>query len=175
MAKGNSKVGMNNKIVTYALFHGSPSTDIEEFDMERAGTNTRSGEHFIFFTDSKDAADEFSYERQETDSMFFDKRGKKGKVYEVDVSMRKPLDLTNLSNADVKNIMKLDISGGLLTEDMIKRFSNGNNQLLKQYIDLDKLSKLGYDGFIAKLGMDKSGAKEYAVINSKQAKIKKRS
>lgn len=154
---------------TYALFHGSPKADIQELDVEKAGTNTSTGEKFLFFTDSKEQADEFSYERQATNSMFIDRKGAKGRVYEVDVTMNKPLDLTNLSKKDIKNLVKL--SNGELDEGMIKRFSKGNNQLLKSYIDLDKITKYGYDGFIAK--MNKKGDKEFAVVNNKQAKIRK--
>ena len=47
------------------LYHGSPNTDIKEFDMKRAGQNTSSGEKLLFFTDSKQMADDFSYERLE--------------------------------------------------------------------------------------------------------------
>lgn len=168
MGRGRSKGG-SVKAKTFALFHGSPSTDIEEFDVEKAGQNTSSGEKFLFFTDSKEMADEFSYERLETDSMFFNKRGAKGRVYEVDVTMQKPLDFTNPSKADVKNLIKL--SDGELTEDMVRKYSKGNNQLLKAFVDLNKIPSLGYDGFIAK--MDNSGVLEYAVVNPKQVKIKR--
>lgn len=160
----------SGKTKTYALFHGSPNANIERFDMEKAGTNTNTGEKFLFFTDSRQQADEFSYERLETSSKYIDQKGKKGKIYEVDVTMKKPLDLTNPSSADIKNIIKL--SDGELDADRIKRFSKGNNQLLKTYIDLEKITKYGYDGFIAK--MNRKGDKEYAVVNSKQAKIRKR-
>ena len=157
------------KAKTYALFHGSSKTDIEAFDIAHAGTNTSTGEHFLFFTDSREQADEFSYERIATNSMFVDQRGAKGRVYEVDVTMNKPLDLTNPSKADIKNLIKL--SDGELDESTIKRLSKGNNQLLKAYIDLDKITQYGYDGFIAK--MNKKGDKEYAVVNNDQAKIRK--
>ena len=169
MGRGTSKVGGGGAMIkTYALFHGSPQTDIDEFDITKAGKNTLSGEHFLFFTDSQDAADEFSYERL-PGSLLFDKRGKKGRVYEVDVSMSNPLDFTNLSKQDVKNILKM--SDGELTESMIDRFSKGNNQLLKSYIDLNQISNFGYDGFIAK--MNSKGDKEYAILDSKKVKIRK--
>lgn len=166
MAKGNSKL---NTARTFALFHGSPTANIDDFDIEKAGTNTSTGEKLLFFTDSKAVADDFSYERLETDSKYVNQRGKQGKVYEVDVSMSNPLDLTNLSSKDVKNLLKM--SDGELDRDMIKRFSKGNNQLLKAYIDVNQIAKYGYDGFIAK--MNRKGDKEYAVVSSKQVKIKK--
>ena len=160
----------SNKVTatTYTLFHGSGSPDITEFDLGLSGSNTRSGEHFLFFTDSPEIAAEFSYERIPTNSMFFDKRGKRGNVYKVEVSMNHPLDLTNLSNADIQNLISL--SNGELTTEMIYKFSRGNNQLLKAYIDLDSITDFGYDGFIAK--MNNNGDLEYAVPNAQQVKLK---
>ena len=167
---GNGRSGTSGTNVTYALFHGSPSTDIEEFDITKAGENTDSGEKLLFFTDSKSVADEFSYERLESSkSMFLNEKGKKGKIYEVDVTMKKPLDLTNPTKTDIQNLIKL--SNGELDENMIIQFSKGNNQLLKSYIDLNNITKFGYDGIIAK--MNKKGDKEYAVVSSKQVKIKR--
>ncbi len=170
MGRGTSKAGGGAKIKTYALFHGSPNANITEFDIEKAGTNTSTKEKFLFFTDSKEMADEFSYERlQSSKSMFLNVKGNKGRVYEVDVTMKKPLDLTNLSDKDISNILK--ISDGGITASQIKQLSAGNNQLLKAYIDLPSITKFGYDGFIAK--MNNKGEKEYAVVSNKQVKIKK--
>ena len=157
----------SNTAKTYALFHGSPKNDITSFDLQFAGTNTSTGEKFLFFTDSKDMADEFSYERLATDSKFINLKGQKGRVYEVNVMMSNPLDLTNPSKKDIKNLISL--SDGELDESMVSKYSKGNNQLLKTYIDLNKITDYGYDGFIAK--MNNKGDKEYAVVNSKQVKI----
>ncbi len=151
MGRGSSKINGGGTVKTYALFHGSPQTDIDEFDLTKAGTNTQTGENFLFFTDSPDVADEFSYERL-PGSLLFDKRGKKGRVYEVDVTMSHPLDFTNLSQKDIGNILKM--SDGELTESMIQRFSAGNNQLFKTYMDLNQISRFGYDGFIAKMNRE---------------------
>ena len=155
------------------LYHGSPSSDIEEFDIARAGANTSSGEKLIFFTDSKQAADDFSYERLEGSTAFTQKRGKKGRVYEVDVEMKNPLDFRKLTDTDIDNILKLD-ADGLLTRDLVKQLS-GNHQLLKASLNLtsESLKKLGYDGLIANMGKDGHDALEYAVIDSSQTKIKK--
>lgn len=166
---GGGKVSAPVKAKTYALFHGSPSADIEKFDIEKAGTNTSTKEKFLFFTDDRGVADEFSYERIPTASKFIEQKGQKGRVYEVDVTLNKPLDFTNLSSKDIKNVIKM--SDGELNEGMVKRFSAGNNQLLKTYVDLDRIKDYGYDGFIAK--MDRQGHKEYAVLSDKQVKIKK--
>lgn len=156
------------------LYHGSPNTDIKEFDMSRAGKNTSSGEKLLFFTDSKQMADDFSYERLDGSSKFFQKRGKKGRVYEVDVEMKNPLDFRKLSDKDIDNILKLD-SDGLLTKDTVKQMAGKNHQLLKTSLDLraERLKELGYDGLIAGTGKAGHNSLEYAVVDSKQAKIRK--
>ncbi len=155
------------------LYHGSPETDIEEFDINRAGKNTSSGEKLIYFTDSKQMADDFSYERLEGSTKFTEKRGKKGRVYEVEVEMKNPLDLRNLSDTDIDNILKLDAEG-LLTADIVRSMGS-NHQLLKASLNLnpESLSSLGYDGLIANTGKAGHNSLEYAVIDSKQTKIKK--
>lgn len=155
------------------LYHGSPATDIEEFDMSRAGANTSSGEKLLFFTDSKQLAEDFSYERLEGSTKYFQRRGEKGRVYEVDVEIKNPLDFRNLSDKDIDNILKLDIEGVLTREDVISL--SGNHQLLKTNLDLraESLIKLGYDGLIANTGKAGHYALEYAVVDSKQATIRK--
>lgn len=156
------------------LYHGSPATDIEEFDMSLAGRNTSSGEKLLFFTDSKQMADDFSYERLDGSSKFMQRRGKKGRVYEVDVEIKKPLDLRDLSEKDIKNLMKLDVDG-ILTREIVVELSGKNNQLLKTYLDLtaESLKGLGYDGLIAHTGKAGHNSIEYAVVDSKQARIRK--
>lgn len=155
------------------LYHGSPATDIEEFDMSRAGSNTSSGEKLLYFTDSKQMAEDFSYERLEGSTKYFQRRGKKGRVYEVDVEMKNPLDFRNLSDKDIDNILKLDYEGILTREDVIS-LSN-NHQLLKTNLDLraESLKKLGYDGLIANTGKAGHNSTEYAVVDSSQATIRK--
>lgn len=155
------------------LYHGSPATDIEEFDMSRAGSNTSSGEKLIYFTDSKQMAEDFSYERLEGSSKYYQERGKKGRVYEVEVEIKNPLDFRNLSEKDIDNILKLDYEGILTKEDVIDL--SVNHQLLKTNLDLraESLKKLGYDGLIANTGKAGHNSIEYAVVDSKQAKIVK--
>lgn len=155
------------------LYHGSPATDIEEFDMSRAGQNTSSGEKLLYFTDSKQLAEDFSYERLEGSTKYMQRRGKKGRVYEVEVEMKNPLDLRNLSDKDVDNILKLDVEG-ILTREVVQELLV-NHQLLKTSLDLraESLKKLGYDGLIANTGKAGHNSIEYAVVDSKQAKIRK--
>lgn len=156
------------------LYHGSPATDIEEFDINRAGENTSSGEKLIFFTDSKQMAEDFSYERLEGSSMFTNRRGKKGRVYEVDVEMKNPLDFRNLSDEDIDNILKLDVDG-ILTKDMVKMYAQKNHQLLKSGLEItaESLKSLGYDGLIANAGKAGHNSIEYGVVDSRQTKIRK--
>ena len=156
------------------LYHGSPHKDIKEFDMSRAGENTSSGEKLLFFTDSKKMAEDFSYERLEGSSKFFQRRGKKGRVYEVDVEMKNPLDFRNLSDKDIDNILKLDVDG-ILTKDMVKMYAQKNHQLLKSGLELtsESLKGLGYDGLIANTGKAGHNSLEYGVVDSSQAKILK--
>lgn len=154
---------------TYKLYHGSPNKDIESLDIAHAGKNTSSGEKLIYLTDSKSFAEEFSYERLDGSTKFTNARGEKGRVYEVEATIKKPLDLRNLSDKDVENIMELDVDG-FLTPKEIKLYSEKNNQLLKAGLDLSSasLQRLGYDGLIAN---DGRGSVEYAVVSNDQVKI----
>lgn len=163
---GSTSKGFKGK-----LYHGSPATDIEEFDMSLAGKNTASGEKLLFFTDSEAMADDFSYERLEGSTKFFHERGKKGRVYEVEVEMKRPLDFRDLSDEDIDNILQLD-ADGLLTRDLVQSLSS-NHQLLKASLDLraETLKNLGYDGLIANTGKSGHNSLEYAVVDSKQARI----
>ena len=156
------------------LYHGSPATDIEEFDMSLAGKNTSSGEKLLFFTDSKQMAEDFSYERLEGSSKYFQRRGEKGRVYEVDVEMKNPLDFRDLSDKDIDNILKLDVDG-ILTKDMVKMYAQKNHQLLKSGLEItsESLKSLGYDGLIANTGKAGHNSLEYGVVDSSQTKIRK--
>lgn len=168
MAKG-SRGGQRgkSKAINLTLYHGSPSTDIVQFDDNHMATNTSTGERFIYFTNDINFADEFSYQRLDTNSMLFDKKGKKGNVYKSNVVMKNPLDFNNLSDKDIKNIVKMD-EDNLLTYDDVKRYIKvGNHQLLKSQFDINKISKYGYDGFIAKVNK-KGNSLEYGVLSSKQ-------
>lgn len=154
---------------TYKLFHGSPNKDIKSLDIGYAGKNTSTGEKLIYLTDSKSFAEEFSYERLAGSTMVTDQKGQKGRVYEVEATIKNPLDLRNLSDDDIRNVLRLDMEG-LLTADEVKLYSKKNNQLLKAGLDLtsESLRRLGYDGLIAN---DGRGSVEYAVISNDQVKI----
>ena len=155
-----------------SLYHGSPNVDITEFDINKSGQNTMSAEYGIYFTDSEKSADDFSYERIETDSMFFDKKGKKGKVYEAYLNLEKPLDFRKLSKQEISDLYEYASHLGQLDgketfiENMTKWQQIGNHQLMKGNLDLKKLSNK-YDGFIAKMDV-KNNELEYVVFDPKQ-------
>lgn len=152
------------------LLHGSPHKGIKEFDINRAGSNTGSGEKLLFFTNNKQMADDFSYERLPGSTKFMNVRGKKGEVYRTKVKMKKPLDFRNLSDDDIKAIKELDADGILTDKDIKMMAGMKNHGSLKAGLDLrpETLSRLGYDGIIANAG---NGRTEFAVIDSKQTKI----
>lgn len=152
------------------LLHGSPNKGIKEFDINRAGSNTGSGEKLLFFTNDKQMADDFSYERLPGSSKFMNVKGKKGEVYRTKVKMKKPLDFRNLSDDDIKAIKELD-ADGILTDSNIKMMAGMKNHgSLKAALDLrpETLKRLGYDGIIANTD---NGKTEFAVVDSKQTKI----
>ena len=160
------------KGTTYKLYHGSPNANITSLDIKHAGSNTSTGEKLLFFTDNKDFADEFAYERLPGPSKFFDRKGKYGRVYEVEVTLKNPLDFRNLTDKDIQNILKLDVDG-ILTADDVKELAGKNHQLLKSNLDIraERLKELGYDGMIARVRKD--GPLEYAVVSNEQATIQK--
>lgn len=162
-------------------YHGSPETDITEFDINRAGKNTRSGEKAIYFTDTPEAAEEFAYERIPTDSIFVDKAGKRGGVYEANLDMRNTLDLDNLTDAQIRELWNYASPLGKLDgqEAFVQRLTDWrdkyhNPQLTKGYIDLEALRNSPYDSFSATMYPNTDNkAKEYAIFDASKAKITK--
>lgn len=162
-------------------YHGSPETDITEFDINRAGKNTRSGEKAIYFTDTPEAAEEFAYERIPTDSIFMDKVGKRGGVYEANLDMRNTLDLDNLTDAQIRELWDYASPLGQLDgqEAFVQRLTDWrdkyhNPQLTKGYIDLEALRNSPYDSFSATMYPNTDNkAKEYAIFDASKAKITK--
>ena len=162
-------------------YHGSPATDITEFDINRAGKNTRSGEKAIYFTDTPEAAEEFAYERIPTDSIFMDKVGKRGGVYEANLDMRNTLDLDNLTDAQIRELWNYASPLGQLDgqEAFVQRLTDWrdkyhNPQLTKGYIDLEALRNSPYDSFSATMYPNTDNkAREYAIFDASKAKITK--
>ena len=177
--KPKTVADLMNEPKTY--YHGSPETDITEFDINRAGKNTRSGEKAIYFTDTPEAAEEFAYERIPTDSIFMDKVGKRGGVYEANLDMRNTLDLDNLTDAQIRELWNYASPLGQLDgqEAFVQRLTDWrdkyhNPQLTKGYIDLEALKNSPYDSFSATMYPNTDNkAKEYAIFDASKAKITK--
>lgn len=161
------------------FYHGSPNKNITEFDINQAGKNTSSGEHALYFTDSPEVADDFSYERLPSDSMFVDNRGAKGRVYPVNLEMNNPLDLDNLTDAQIRELWQYASPLGQLDgqEKFIKNLTEfrdaaHNGQLTKTLLDLDKLANSPYDGFTARMYPNQDNqAREYAVFDNSKVKM----
>lgn len=173
------KENKKNVLANKTFYHGSPKTDIKQFDSEKAGSNTLSDFEGIFFTDNKEFADDFSYEQLEGNSAFTRRKGKKGSVYEVDLEMTNPLNLNELTKEQIEDIttnyMKDTGFGKEQSKKWFKEYLDYKNpQGAKMYIDFQKLIKDGkYDGYIADLGGTYKGSNEYVIFKGNQAKIKK--
>lgn len=162
--------------VPKTFYHGSPDANIEDFDISKAGKNTQSGEKAIFFTDDLPTATEYSYERIPTESMFVNKKGKQGKVYERNLKMDNPLDLSKLSDNQIdglwdyaSNLGKLDGKEAFVA-DMKKLRDYGNDQAIKSKLDLNKLGQSEYDGIIARMYPGENEIREYGVFNADNIK-----
>lgn len=160
------------------LYHGSPNKNITEFDINQAGKNTRSGERALYFTDSPEVADEFSYERIPTDDLFVENRGAKGRVYPVNLEMNNPLDLDNLTDAQIDELWPYASYMGswqgkdVFTRDLKNWRDVNNAQLIKGYLDMDKLAGSPYDGFMARMYPNQDNqAREYAVFDNSKVKM----
>lgn len=161
------------------FYHGSPNKNITEFDINQAGKNTSSGERALYFTDSPQVADDFSYERLPGDSMFVENKGAKGRVYPVNLEMNNPLDLDNLSDAQIRELWEYASPLGQLDgqEKFIRNLTDWrdnahNAQLTKGYLDLDKLRDSQYDGFMARMYPNQDNqAREYAVFDNSKVKM----
>lgn len=171
---GGRGANINNSVIKRTLYHGSPNVNIDNFDISFSGKNTLSGEYGIYFTDSKEFADDFSYERIETNSMFFDKKGAKGKIYEAKINVNKPLDLGKVKNFDslykyASDLGKLDGKEAFISN--MKNWQRiGNHQLMKGNLDLKKIANSKkYDVVIAKLDVQRKG-NEYIVFDNKKIK-----
>lgn len=160
------------------FYHGSPNKDITEFDINRASKNTQTGEKAIFFTDDPQTADNFAHEQIPTDSMFIVEKGKRGKVYPVNLEMNNPLDLDNLTDAQVQELWPYASEMGswqgqdVFTRDINRWRDTKNAQLIKGYLDMEKLADSPYDGIIARMYPNQENqAREYAVFDNSKIKM----
>lgn len=160
-------------------YHGSPETNLTEFDLNKAGKNTMSGERAIYFTDSAPTAEEFAYERIPTDSIFINNKGKKGKVYQTNLDIKNTLDLDNLTDAQIAELWDYASPLGQLNgrDNFIKqmkywRDEAKNPQLIKGNLDLGALAKSDYDSFSATMYPNSGNtAKEYGIFDPTKATI----
>lgn len=178
MAVNSPRYIMDENGNPMTLYHGSPNKNITEFDINQAGKNTRSGERALYFTDSPEVADEFSYERIPTDDLFVENRGAKGKVYPVNLEMNNPLDLDNLTDAQIDELWPYASYMGswqgkdVFTRDLKNWRDVNNAQLIKGYLDMDKLASSPYDGFMARMYPNQDNqAREYAVFDNSKVKM----
>lgn len=161
------------------FYHGSPETNITEFDINRAGRNTQSGEKAIYFTDSPEVADEFSYRRLPSDSMFIDNKGEKGRVYQANLDMQNTLDLDNLTDAQIRELWQyasplgqLDGQDKFIQNMTDYRDKYHNAQAIKSLLDMQKLADSPYDSFSARMYPNQDNmAKEYGVFKGDQVKL----
>ena len=161
------------------FYHGSPNANITEFDINQAGKNTMTGEHALFFTDDLETADNFAHEQIPTESMFFVKKGKRGKVYPVNLEMNNPLDLDNLTDAQIEELWPYASQMGSWQgkDHFVKQLTDWrdkyhNAQQTKGYLDLDKLRDSQYDGIIARMYPNQDNqAREYAVFDNSKIKM----
>ncbi len=154
------------------VYHGSPISNLTMLDIAKSGSNTQSEKGVVYFTNDKNFAEDFSYERIPTESSLVDKKGKKGKVYEANINLNNPLDLTNLTDKMIDDLVKMDLNK-IYTRDRVVEYSKAmNGQLLKTAINYDRqdLKKYGYDGIIA-WADKKKGVKEYGVLDNNQIKL----
>ena len=160
-------------------YHGSPETNLTEFDLSKAGKNTMSGERAIYFTDSAPTAEEFAYERIPTDSIFVNNKGKKGKVYQTNLDIKNTLDLDNLTDAQIAELWDYASPLGQLNgrDNFVKqmkywRDEAKNPQLIKGNLDLGALAKSDYDSFSATMYPNSGNtAKEYGIFDPTKATI----
>lgn len=157
-----------------SFYHGSPNPNIDKLDLSKAGSNTQSGENVLYFTDDYPTAEEFSYERLPSNSMFINNRGKKGKVYEKQLDLKNLVDLGNLSDEQIGNLYEYAdaINRYDGKEKFIQRVKEdllaGNDQSIKTRLDLNALKNSDYDGFIARMYPNQKGlenVREYGVFN----------
>jgi hypothetical protein len=161
------------------FYHGSPNANITEFDINQAGKNTMTGEHALFFTDDLGTADNFAHEQIPTESMFFVKKGKRGKVYPVNLEMNNPLDLDNLTDAQIEELWPYASQMGSWQgkDHFVKQLTDWrdkyhNAQQTKGYLDLDKLRDSQYDGIVARMYPNQDNqAREYAVFDNSKIKM----
>ena len=136
------------------VYHGSPIRGIEEFNTEN---RSNGGEGLIYATDNYPTADTFSLEFTEGPSAFRNRpTGNRGQVYALYMSMKHPLDLTNLTEQDKAAIIEAGKKAwpGVNVEKNLEDYRKyGNDQGIKAlaWPLIQDLPAHGYDGIIARM------------------------
>lgn len=172
----DSKV-RDNKGNLKAVYRGEDTIGKNTYESKKGGGNKEINEYGIYFTDSKEFADQFAFERIHTDDLFFDKKGKAGETKETYINITNPLDLGKISEKQIRELYPYESSMAKqlfdeekFVNDMLKFQKIGNHQLMKSYLDMkDIADNTNYDGLIAKVDVQ-GDALEYAVFNSNQIK-----
>ncbi|MCI7207778.1 MAG: hypothetical protein MSA15_17505 [Clostridium sp.] len=172
----NSKV-VDDKGNLLTVYRGEPTKGKTEYIAKKGGGNKENNEYGIYFTNSKDFAKDFAFERiQDPNDIFFVKKGKEGELKESYLNITNPLNLGTISREEISNLYDYASDIGKLDgkETFINNMLNwqriGNHQLMKMNLDMKKIAdNTIYDGLIAKLNVQGDEI-EYAVFNSNQIK-----
>lgn len=172
----NSKV-VDEKGNLLTVYRGEPTKGKTEYIAKKGGGNKENNEYGIYFTNSKDFAKDFAFERiQDPNDIFFEKKGKEGELKESYLNITNPLNLGTISREEISNLYDYASDIGKLDgkETFINNMLNwqriGNHQLMKMNLDMKKIAdNTIYDGLIAKLNVQGDEI-EYAVFNSNQIK-----
>lgn len=172
----NSKV-VDEKGNLLIVYRGEPTKGKTEYIAKKGGGNKENNEYGIYFTNSKDFAKDFAFERiQDPNDIFFVKKGKEGELKESYLNITNPLNLGTISREEISNLYDYASDMGKLDgkETFINNMLNwqriGNHQLMKMNLDMKKIAdNTIYDGLIAKLNVQGDEI-EYAVFNSNQIK-----
>lgn len=172
----NSKV-VDDKGNLLTVYRGEPTKGKTEYIAKKGGGNKENNEYGIYFTNSKDFAKDFAFERiQDPNDIFFVKKGKEGELKESYLNITNPLNLGTISREEISNLYDYASDMGKLDgkETFINNMLNwqriGNHQLMKMNLDMKEIAdNTIYDGLIAKLNVQGDEI-EYAVFNSNQIK-----
>ena len=172
----NSKV-VDEKGNLLTVYRGEPTKGKTEYIAKKGGGNKENNEYGIYFTNSKDFAKDFAFERiQDPNDIFFVKKGKEGELKESYLNITNPLNLGTISREEISNLYDYASDIGKLDgkETFINNMLNwqriGNHQLMKMNLDMKEIAdNTIYDGLIAKLNVQGDEI-EYAVFNSNQIK-----
>ena len=100
----NSKV-VDEKGNLLTVYRGEPTKGKTEYIAKKGGGNKENNEYGIYFTNSKDFAKDFAFERiQDPNDIFFVKKGKEGELKESYLNITNPLNLGTISREEISNL-----------------------------------------------------------------------